>query len=84
MKIFAIDKKGWSNRYESTDDAECSLESIDIENDEYTIIDDEGYVYRWEELSENYCGYKLVKTDELNKELLAKLVAKQKDEAFKI
>ncbi len=83
MKLYVIDKEGWVDVHESEDSVEQSLETIDINNNEYKVINNLGYVYSWQPSTETYCGFKLVQTQETNNELLAK-VSSQHAQQFKI
>ena len=84
MKIFVIDKSGWVNVHPNETSVEESLESIDINNNEYQIINDYGFMYRWKPDLNTYCEYKLLSTKQINNQLLAKLKENQSLEQFKI
>jgi len=84
MKIFVIDKCDWVDVHLSEMSIEESLEQIDIKNDEYRIIDINGYLYTWKIDLKTHCGFKLSITNQQNLELLVKLKANHKLELFKL
>ncbi len=83
MTLYVIDKEGWVDVHESEDSIEQSLEVLDINSNEYEIINNLSYVYGWQPSSITYCGFKLVKTHKRNSVLLAK-VSNQNAQQFKI
>ncbi len=84
MKIFVVDKCGWVDVHVGETSVEESLEPIDIKNNEYRIININGYMYKWKSDLNTYCGFKLLITDQQDIVLLTKLKANQRLEQFKI
>jgi len=84
MKIFVVDKCGWVDIHTSETSVEESLELIDIQNNEYRIININGYMYTWKADVYTYCGFKLLSTDQQNMNLLTQLKANQRLVQFKI
>ncbi|GAA0819492.1 hypothetical protein GCM10009111_23570 [Colwellia asteriadis] len=84
MKIFVIDKCGWVNVYKSEISVEESLEPIDIKNNEYQIINSNGFMYKLKPSLDTYSEFKLLCTEKRNMQLLVKLNSNQSLEQFKI
>lgn len=60
---YSVDRKGWVLVFNELLEAE-QLEWIDVvENSEYLIVDDGGFVYEQYPSGEGFCGYKLRATD---------------------
>ncbi len=84
MKIFYIDTEGWGYCENTPSDAGNACEMIDIENNEYTVIDQDGYLYHWAPSTKTSSGYIPVKSEDTNQELLQQILDQNTDAGFRI
>ena len=71
--LYGTDREGWFLTYDSLEEAEGSLEWIDIDSGEYLLIDNNAHLYEAIESSSGYYGYKLRKSTETRPEALSVL-----------
>ncbi|MEH6448438.1 MAG: hypothetical protein V7765_07195 [Oleispira sp.] len=84
MKIFTLDTEGWAETHNELGSIESSIECIDIQNNEYIVIDENGFLYSWNKNQANYCGYEFQITDRRDLSLLEKLQRNESNDPFRI
>jgi hypothetical protein len=62
LTIYSIDREGYISFYADLEEVEQSLEWIDVENEEYIVIDDGGFLYEPIESSDRTYDYKWQRT----------------------
>ena len=73
FRLYSADREGWCMTYDSLEQAESSLEWIDIDSGEYLLIDNDAHLYEAIESSSGHYGYKLRKSAETRPDALSVL-----------
>jgi hypothetical protein len=74
FRIFAIDTEGNWVEENSPEQLAESCEFIDIQNNEYVVIDENGILYEWNKSNKFRSGFLPTPTQRTNPELIQKIL----------